>query len=155
MKTKPNAVRLLTLFLSATFVSLQLTFFIFLQGTFPTLRAAQAGLTPASGVKVGICIEILQAKVQRHFYDIVLSHSHPMIKTTCILYLLCAVEEYLYVVKAPGQQLTEAQTRTPLLGPTGPACTLSFDFALTGNLNHIGERFKVSFGFWCFRKTKH
>ncbi|KAM7393213.1 hypothetical protein PAMA_008047 [Pampus argenteus] len=48
-------------------------------------------------------------------------------------------EKYLYVTKAPGQQLTEAQTRTPLLGPSGPACTLSFDFALTGNPSHIGE----------------
>ncbi|XP_056260241.1 apical endosomal glycoprotein [Seriola aureovittata] len=47
--------------------------------------------------------------------------------------------EYLYVAKAPGQQLTEAQTRTPLLGPSGPACTLSFDFAVTGNPDHIGE----------------
>ncbi|XP_062291219.1 apical endosomal glycoprotein [Scomber scombrus] len=47
--------------------------------------------------------------------------------------------EYLYVVKAPGQQLTEAHTRTPLLGPSGPACTLSFDYALTGNPAHIGE----------------
>ncbi|XP_070781146.1 apical endosomal glycoprotein [Enoplosus armatus] len=48
-------------------------------------------------------------------------------------------EEYLHVAEAPGQQLTEAQTRTPLLGPSGPACTLSFDFALTGNPDHIGE----------------
>ncbi|XP_074472870.1 apical endosomal glycoprotein [Sebastes fasciatus] len=48
-------------------------------------------------------------------------------------------EEYLYVAKAPGQQLTEARTLTPLLGPSGPACTLSFDFALTGNPDHIGE----------------
>ncbi|XP_034565719.1 apical endosomal glycoprotein [Notolabrus celidotus] len=48
-------------------------------------------------------------------------------------------EEYLYVAEAPGQQLTEAQTRTPLLGPSGPVCTLSFDFALTGNPDHIGE----------------
>ncbi|KAM9841716.1 apical endosomal glycoprotein [Aulostomus maculatus] len=48
-------------------------------------------------------------------------------------------EEHLYVAKAPGQQLTKAQTRTPLLGPSGPACTLSFDFALTGNPDHIGE----------------
>ncbi|XP_069016310.1 apical endosomal glycoprotein [Embiotoca jacksoni] len=48
-------------------------------------------------------------------------------------------EEYLYVAEAPGQQLTEAQTRTPLLGPAGPACNLSFDFALTGNPEHIGE----------------
>ncbi|TNN27097.1 Apical endosomal glycoprotein [Liparis tanakae] len=48
-------------------------------------------------------------------------------------------EEYLYVSEAPGQQLTRAQTRTPLLGPSGPACTLSFDFALTGNVTHIGE----------------
>lgn len=73
-----------------------------------------------------------------------------MIKTTSIFYLLCSVEEYLFVVNAPGQQQTEAQTRTPLLGPTGPACTLSFDFALTGNLDHIGERFNVSFGFLGF-----
>ncbi|XP_044029538.1 apical endosomal glycoprotein isoform X2 [Siniperca chuatsi] len=48
-------------------------------------------------------------------------------------------EDYLYVAEAPGQQLTDAQTRTPLLGPSGPACTLSFDFALTGNPDHIGE----------------
>ncbi|KAE8284847.1 Apical endosomal glycoprotein MAM domain-containing protein 4 Precursor [Larimichthys crocea] len=48
-------------------------------------------------------------------------------------------EEYLYVAEAPGQQLTEAQTRTPLLGPSGPSCSLSFDFALTGNSTHIGE----------------
>nr|XP_061836878.1 apical endosomal glycoprotein isoform X1 [Nerophis lumbriciformis] len=50
-----------------------------------------------------------------------------------------AKEEYLYVAKAPGQQLTEAQTRTPVLGPSGPTCTLRFDFALTGNPAHIGE----------------
>ncbi|XP_024918601.1 apical endosomal glycoprotein isoform X2 [Cynoglossus semilaevis] len=48
-------------------------------------------------------------------------------------------EEYLYVAEAPGQQLTEAQTRTPLLGPSGPSCSLSFEFALTGNPEHIGE----------------
>ncbi|XP_043952232.1 apical endosomal glycoprotein [Gambusia affinis] len=47
--------------------------------------------------------------------------------------------EFLYVAEAAGQQLTEAQIRTPLLGPTGPACNLSFDFALTGSLDHIGE----------------
>ncbi|KAM4719502.1 LOW QUALITY PROTEIN: apical endosomal glycoprotein [Anableps anableps] len=49
------------------------------------------------------------------------------------------IKEYLYVAEAAGQQLTEAQTRTPLLGPTGPACNLSFEFALTGSLDHIGE----------------
>lgn len=43
------------------------------------------------------------------------------------------------MVKSPGQLLTEAQVRTPLLGPTGPACTLSFEYALTGNPGHIGE----------------
>ncbi|XP_037547712.1 apical endosomal glycoprotein [Nematolebias whitei] len=48
-------------------------------------------------------------------------------------------EEYLYVAEAPGQQLTEAQTRTPLLGPTGPACNLNFDFTLAGSSDHIGE----------------
>lgn len=48
-------------------------------------------------------------------------------------------EEFLRVAEAPGQQLTEAQTRTPLLGPSGPACKLSFDFALTGIPDHIGE----------------
>ena len=152
-------MRPLTLFLSFIFctyaaLSLTLTSSVFLQATFFTLRAAQAGLTPASGVKVGICIKILQPKVQMHFYNIVLSHSRPMTKTTCIFYLLCAVEEYLYVVNAPGQQLTEAQTRTPLLGPTGPACTLSFDFALTGNFNHIGEQFKSSFGLSYFQIGK-
>ncbi|XP_030004444.1 apical endosomal glycoprotein isoform X1 [Sphaeramia orbicularis] len=50
-----------------------------------------------------------------------------------------SADDYLYVAEAWGQQLTEAQTRTPLLGPSGPACTLSFDFALTGNPAHIGE----------------
>ncbi|KAM3874405.1 apical endosomal glycoprotein [Diretmus argenteus] len=48
-------------------------------------------------------------------------------------------DEYLYVAETPGQQKTEAQTRTPLLGPSGLACTLSFSFALTGNADHIGE----------------
>lgn len=48
------------------------------------------------------------------------------------------LDGYLVVAKAPGQQLTEAQTRTPLLGPSGPACTASFDFALTGKPVHIG-----------------
>ncbi|XP_035995951.1 apical endosomal glycoprotein [Fundulus heteroclitus] len=56
-----------------------------------------------------------------------------------VLYKNSTTEEYLYVAEAAGQQLTEAQTRTPLLGPTGPACNLSFDFALTGSLEHIGE----------------
>uniref|UniRef100_A0A3Q0T4Q7 MAM domain-containing protein n=1 Tax=Amphilophus citrinellus TaxID=61819 RepID=A0A3Q0T4Q7_AMPCI len=50
-----------------------------------------------------------------------------------------AKEEYLYVAKAPGQQLTQAQTRTPLLGPTGPICSMSFDYALTGNPSYIGN----------------
>ncbi|XP_061590452.1 apical endosomal glycoprotein [Cololabis saira] len=48
-------------------------------------------------------------------------------------------EDYLYVAEAPGQQLTEAQTRTPLLGPTGPNCQMSFDFSLAGSPDHIGE----------------
>ncbi|XP_029025618.1 apical endosomal glycoprotein isoform X2 [Betta splendens] len=48
-------------------------------------------------------------------------------------------EGYLYVADAPGQQLTEAQMRTPLLGPSGPACSLSFSFALIGTADHIGE----------------
>ncbi|KAJ8261088.1 hypothetical protein COCON_G00168110 [Conger conger] len=46
---------------------------------------------------------------------------------------------YLYVTEFPGQQLTEAQTRTPLLGPSGPACTLEFSYNLSGNNSHIGE----------------
>ncbi|XP_039856701.1 apical endosomal glycoprotein isoform X2 [Simochromis diagramma] len=50
-----------------------------------------------------------------------------------------AHEEFLYVAKAPGQQLTEAQTRTPLLGPTGPNCSMSFDYALTGKPSYIGD----------------
>lgn len=69
-----------------------------------------------------------------------------------IFVLLRVAEEFLYLVKAPGQQLTEAQTRTPLLGPTGPACTLSFDFALTGNLNHIGKWLNVLYSYLCFQK---
>lgn len=158
-KTKPDVVRLFTLFLPFSFLracrglSLQLTFGICLQGTFSTLRAAQPGLTPASGVKVGICIKTQQPRVQRHFHTVCfLSGFHPTIKTTCIFYLLCCVEEYLLVVNAPGQQLTEAQTRTPLLGPTGPACTLSFDFALTGNLDHIGERLTHRLASWVFKR---
>lgn len=48
-------------------------------------------------------------------------------------------ELYLYVAEAAGRQTTEAQTKTPLLGPSGPACTLLFDYALTGQPQHIGE----------------
>ncbi|CAL8384845.1 unnamed protein product [Gadus morhua 'NCC'] len=48
-------------------------------------------------------------------------------------------EEYLYVSGAPGQQLTDAQCRTPPLGPSGPACSLSFSYALTGAPDHIGD----------------
>ncbi|XP_041825093.1 apical endosomal glycoprotein [Melanotaenia boesemani] len=48
-------------------------------------------------------------------------------------------EVYLYVAEAPGQQLTEAQMRTPLLGPTGPACNISFNYMLAGSSDHIGE----------------
>lgn len=48
-------------------------------------------------------------------------------------------ELYLCVVEAAGQQRTVAQTKTPLLGPSGPACTLSFDYALTGTPAHIGH----------------
>uniref|UniRef100_H3CHH6 MAM domain-containing protein n=1 Tax=Tetraodon nigroviridis TaxID=99883 RepID=H3CHH6_TETNG len=55
--------------------------------------------------------------------------------------LSCAVEEYLHVVNAPGQQLTGAQTRTPLLGPTGPACTLrSFFFFYVGAAGELSVR---------------
>nr|XP_055035973.1 apical endosomal glycoprotein [Misgurnus anguillicaudatus] len=48
-------------------------------------------------------------------------------------------ETFLFVTSAPGQQLTEAQTRTPLLGPSGPSCTLQFSYSLTGSNPHIGE----------------
>ncbi|XP_063067115.1 apical endosomal glycoprotein [Engraulis encrasicolus] len=48
-------------------------------------------------------------------------------------------ESYLGVVSAPGQQLSEAQMRTPLLGPSGPACSLSFSYQLTGKNTHIGS----------------
>ncbi|XP_072518488.1 apical endosomal glycoprotein [Salminus brasiliensis] len=48
-------------------------------------------------------------------------------------------EVFLYVTDAPGQQLTEAQTRTPLLGPSGPSCTLQFSYSLTGSNPHTGE----------------
>ncbi|KAI4877721.1 hypothetical protein NFI96_021978, partial [Prochilodus magdalenae] len=50
-----------------------------------------------------------------------------------------STETFLYVTDAPGQQLTEAQTRTPLLGPSGPSCTLQFSYSLTGSNPHIGE----------------
>ncbi|XP_078811764.1 apical endosomal glycoprotein isoform X1 [Oryzias latipes] len=48
-------------------------------------------------------------------------------------------EDYLCVIEAAGQQLTEAQMRTPLLGPSGPVCNISFDYSLTGSADHIGE----------------
>ncbi|KAL2099479.1 hypothetical protein ACEWY4_003873 [Coilia grayii] len=48
-------------------------------------------------------------------------------------------ERYLSIVAAPGQQLTEAQMRTPLLGPSGPACSLSFSYRLIGRNPHIGS----------------
>lgn len=48
-------------------------------------------------------------------------------------------EVFLYVAEAAGRQRTEAQTKTPLLGPSGPVCTISFDYALTGSPEHIGE----------------
>ncbi|XP_051533001.1 apical endosomal glycoprotein [Myxocyprinus asiaticus] len=41
--------------------------------------------------------------------------------------------EFLFLTGAPGQHLSEAQTRTPLLGPSGPACTLQFSYSLNGN----------------------
>ncbi|XP_035245998.1 apical endosomal glycoprotein isoform X1 [Anguilla anguilla] len=46
---------------------------------------------------------------------------------------------YLYVTEFPGQQLSEARARTPLLGPSGPACAVEFSYSLTGNSSHIGE----------------
>lgn len=49
-------------------------------------------------------------------------------------------EEYLGVTEASGQQRTEAQMRTPLLGPSGPVCKMSFNFSLTGSSDHIGEK---------------
>ncbi|KAF4077069.1 hypothetical protein AMELA_G00203870 [Ameiurus melas] len=48
-------------------------------------------------------------------------------------------EAFLYVGEAAGQQLTEAQTRTPPLGPSGLACNLKFSYSLTGSNPHIGE----------------
>ncbi|XP_050949827.1 apical endosomal glycoprotein [Labeo rohita] len=48
-------------------------------------------------------------------------------------------DEFLTVIGAPGQQLSEAQTRTPLLGPSGPACTLQFSYSLSGSNPHIGD----------------
>ncbi|XP_036070478.1 apical endosomal glycoprotein isoform X2 [Oryzias melastigma] len=48
-------------------------------------------------------------------------------------------EEYLGITEASGQQRTEAQMRTPLLGPSGPVCKMSFNFSLTGSSDHIGE----------------
>lgn len=68
-----------TFYKSTQEVALKLTSCFFSQGTFPTRRAAQAGLTPASGVKVGICIKILHLKVKQHFHSIIVSHSHPVI----------------------------------------------------------------------------
>lgn len=76
-----------TFYTSTQEVALKLTSCFFLQGTFPTQRAAQAGLTPASEVRVGICIKILHLKV-KHFHSIVLSHSHPVINNTAHICLL-------------------------------------------------------------------
>ncbi|KAF7696752.1 hypothetical protein HF521_005170 [Silurus meridionalis] len=50
-----------------------------------------------------------------------------------------SAEVFLYVGESAGQQLTEAQTRTPPLGPSGLACTLKFSYSLTGSNQHIGE----------------
>ncbi|XP_076836501.1 apical endosomal glycoprotein [Brachyhypopomus gauderio] len=50
-----------------------------------------------------------------------------------------SAEVFLYVTEAPGQQLTEAQVRTPFLGPSGPACTLHFSYRLTGSNPHTGD----------------
>ncbi|XP_026859460.2 apical endosomal glycoprotein [Electrophorus electricus] len=52
-----------------------------------------------------------------------------------------STEEFLYVKESPGQQLTEAQTRSPLLGPSGPACTLHFSYRVTGSNPHTGDVF--------------
>ncbi|KAJ0057766.1 hypothetical protein NL108_017681, partial [Boleophthalmus pectinirostris] len=57
---------------------------------------------------------------------------------THLSWMFCA-EVVLYVTEAAGHQKTPAQMKTPLLGPSGPACTLSFDYALTGPPEHIGE----------------
>lgn len=111
-----------------------------LQGISPPLKAAQAGPIPASEAKVGPYLKILHQTVQvelhcyAFFFFLILS-----ITTETKDFHIHFSEEYLYVVKSPGQQSTEAQVRTPLLGPTGPACTLSFEYALTGNPGHIGE----------------
>ncbi|XP_072310635.1 apical endosomal glycoprotein isoform X2 [Eucyclogobius newberryi] len=51
---------------------------------------------------------------------------------------LTSTEVQLFVAEAAGQQKTPAQMKTPLLGPSGPACTLHFDYALTGSTEHIG-----------------
>ncbi|XP_028829845.1 apical endosomal glycoprotein [Denticeps clupeoides] len=50
-----------------------------------------------------------------------------------------SAEESLFVSTADGQQLTEAQTRTPLLGPSGVSCSLSFSYSLSGTSPNIGE----------------
>ncbi len=55
-----------------------------------------------------------------------------------------SLEEFLTVTGAPGQQLSEAQTRTPLLGPSGPACTLQFSYSLSGSNPHIGTTSSVT-----------
>lgn len=62
-------------------------------------------------------------------------------KCLIICFNLCmfvSLEEFLFVTGAPGQQLSEAQTRTPLLGPSGPVCTLQFSYSLSGSNPHIG-----------------
>lgn len=114
-----------------------------LQGTSLILRAAQAGLTAALGVRVGCSMKMSHPKVQ-----LTLSYRFDNIQRFKIikyLFLSYSIEEYLYVAEAPGQQLTEAQTRTPLLGPSGPACTLSFEYALTGTLDRIGNEINSFF----------
>lgn len=110
-----------------------------LQVISPSLKAALAGPTPVSEDKVGPCLKITHQTPQvevnsAHFFFLVL-----FLTIETELFCIHFIDEYLYVVRSPGQHSTEAQVRTPLLGPTGPACTMNFEYALTGNPAHIGE----------------
>lgn len=76
-------------------------------------------------------------KGNEHFYFPIMIITL-MIVYICSMHTCCHLEEFLYVTSAPGQQLTEAQARTPLLGPSGPVCTMQFSYSLTGRHSHIG-----------------
>lgn len=110
-----------TFYTSTQEVALKLTSCFFLQGTFPTRRAAQAGLTPASGVKVGICIKILHLKVKQHFHSIILSHSHPAINHIAHICLVACCRGVPVPSESPRPAADWGPDSDPSPGPHWPS----------------------------------